>query len=128
MSGDRVMEKRLLNISLTGVQSKAPLLVPGVTTWGANNTLDKYIVINVHEIALAVSQAATIELFLGDQVIWSRTTSAAEELRSRDDDIYVNTESQQPLSVSLTGGNAIGWLRWSINWAGGNRVKTAENI
>ena len=122
-----VMDQKIYNISLTGVQSKTVLLEPGVTTWGDDNKLDKHIVINVHEIDLILDGAATIELFLGDQSIWRRALTAAGEIHSVDRDIYAPNEARQPLSISVSANITLtGIFRWSINWAGGHRAKVAS--
>lgn len=121
------MDKKLFNVDLTGVKSKLGLLVPGVTTWGDSNKLDKHIVINVHEVDLILSGASTIELFLGNQSIWRRALTAAGEIHAVDRDLYASNEPRQPLSISVSANITVtGTIRWSINWAGGHRTKVAD--
>jgi hypothetical protein len=115
-------KKNFKSFSTSGVQNKTQIIKPG--TGG----VDKYTKIHINEIDLVVSGAATIDLYLGDTKVYTRTVSAAAEIHSLDRDIYLDDNAFAPLSISVSAAvDVTGTFHWTPEYTGGPKVRGWED-
>jgi hypothetical protein len=123
------MEKRILSVTQNGAVTGRDLIVPGTTYMGgADNVLDKYVRIHLQDVNLQVSGAGTVKFLLGNFEIFSRVLTAAGVIEEQYLDLYNygNNGSSQSLKMTVIGAvDVTGTICWSVEYAGGNRVKTA---
>lgn len=125
----KIPNKLILAVNQVGATAGANLVVPG-TTQVDGAVISKYIRIHLHDIDLYASGAGTVSLLLGNKEVFSRVMSAAGEVQAYDQDIYNPQDGgdQQSLRLTVVGAiNVTGTIRWSYEFAGGNRVKTMDS-
>jgi hypothetical protein len=124
------LTKQYLAISETGAISDKTLIEPGVTVMSGTNILDKYIRIKLHEVDLTIDAQATVEFKLGSVSIFKRSLNQNGEIHALDRDMGLveNLKGSEPLTMSIVGtANVTGFIRWSWEWAGGNRALKAQD-
>lgn len=124
-------DKHILQINESGAVTGKNLIIPGTTVLGGTNVLDKYTRIFVTDVDLHVAGAGAVKLLIGDAELYSAEVTAEGDIR--DFGVYLinkeNNAAGQPLKLTITGSSAVtGRIMWGFQWAGGNRVKTINDV
>ena len=90
-----MIDKKILNINLSGVQDDTNLLEPGISAG-----VQDFNKIHVHEIDLRFEGSCTFQLKINNQVLVSRNINGASELNISEKD-YFSTAPEGKLKISI---------------------------
>jgi len=115
---------KILEVSTSGIQTKTTLIETGVTIIDGG-IVDRNSKIHVHEVDLVISDAATITLYLGDTAIYERTLTASGEVHSTDRDIFLPSNANNILSISVSANVTVsGRIFFTREFTGGKKLAT----